>query len=172
MNRLGSTGSSVIVGRNVAVVVGVRVGGLGVTPGSSVGGISVGPSVFIANGSRVGVADGNNVTVGAVVFVGAAVAVFRNDKSTSGKAEHPVMMIARRRDTIFFTFMLCMVPQNVCWDYCINCIRFDGIIFPFLFFHKNSPLQTGPLALFANIYLRLPLRLPIGFGVVGDLSHG
>ena len=134
VNKLGSIGSRVIVGRKVAVVVGVRVNGLGVTPGSSVGGISVGPSVFIENGSRVGVAVGNSVTVGATVFVGAAVAVFRNDRSTSGRAEHPVSMIARRIDMVLFT----LVPQNLCWDYCINCIRFDGIIFPFRFsLHKN-----------------------------------
>ena len=118
------------MGRNVAVVVGVRVNGLGVTPGSSVGGISVGASVFIENGSRVGVAVGKSVTVGAAVFVGAAVAVFRNDRSTSGKAEHPVSMMARRMDMVLFT----LVPQNLCSDYCINCIPFDGIIFPFRIF--------------------------------------
>jgi hypothetical protein len=58
----------------------------------------------------VGVDVGNFVTVGAVVFVGPTVGVFKNDRS-NGRAEHPVMIRARRRDTVFFTIVLCMVPQ-------------------------------------------------------------
>jgi len=117
-----------MVGRNVAVRVGVRVEGTCVTEGSSVGGISVGPSVFMANGSRVGVDVGNLVTVGTSVSVGPAVAGVRNERST-GRAEQPVMMNARKSDIVLF-----MVPQKIYWDYCINCIRFDGIIFPFRFY--------------------------------------
>jgi hypothetical protein len=122
VNRLGSIGSSVIVGREVPVDVGVRVGGWVETPGSSVSGISVGPSVFRAKGSRVAVEVGNFVTVGAIVFVGPTVAVFKNDRS-KGRAEHPVIIRARNRDRICFT----LVPQKICWDYCINCIRFEGL---------------------------------------------
>ena len=116
-----------MVGRNVAVGGGVRVGNFGVTPGSKVAGISVGPSVFNANGSRVAVDVGKRVTVGATVSMGPAVAGVRKERST-GKAEHPVMMMASRIDNVFF-----MVPQKFYWDYCINCIRFDGIVFPFRF---------------------------------------
>jgi hypothetical protein len=103
-----------MVGRKVSVNIGVRVAGKGVTPGSNVGGIAVGPSVFRAKGSREAVGEGKRVTVGSTVFDGPTVGVFRKDKST-GRAEHPVMMMARRRVTVFF-----MVPQILCWDYCIN----------------------------------------------------
>jgi hypothetical protein len=113
-----------MVGRNVAVKVGVRVGGTGETPGSNVGGISVGPSVFKANGSRVGVDEGKLVTVGRGVSVGPTVAGVRKERSM-GRAEHPVMMRARRSDKVFFTIVLYMVPQKNYWDYCINCIRFE-----------------------------------------------
>lgn len=139
MNKLGSNGSSVMVGRKVAVGGGVRVGNFGVTPGSNVADISVGPSVFSANGSRVAVDVGKRVTVGATVSVGPAVAGVRKDRS-AGKAEHPVMMMASRIDNVFF-----MVPQKFYWDYCINCIRFDGIVFSFRFCSlANSPLHFGP----------------------------
>jgi len=146
VNKLGSSGSSVIVGRKVAVIVGVRVGGFGETPGSSVGGISVGPSVFMANGSRVAVDVGKLVTVGAIVFVGPVVGVSKIERSTASKAEHPVIIKARRSDKVFF-----MVPQKMYWDYCINCIRFDGIIFPFGFSLIDISPQFGSLNRFIQI---------------------
>jgi hypothetical protein len=95
---------SVIVGRSVAVNGGVFEAGRGVTPGSSV---AVGPSVFVANGSRVAVEVGKLVALDGGVFVGPAVAGVRKERS-SGMAEHPLMSIARTMSTIFFSLILCM----------------------------------------------------------------
>ena len=110
-----------MVGRAVVVSVGVRVGGGGETPGSSVGGTSVGAGVLMANRSRVGM----RVTVGCGVSVGTGVAGVRKDRS-EGNAEHPVRMIARRMMTVFFAGVLCMDSSKVVMDNFINCILFDG----------------------------------------------
>ena len=71
MNKLGSIGSSVIVGRAVGVKVGK---GVFVTSGVPVGGVVVGSGVLITNKSGVKVAGKpNGVTVGPGVFTGVGV---------------------------------------------------------------------------------------------------
>ena len=71
MNKLGSIGSSVMVGR----VVGVKVGkGVSVRSGVPVGGVVVGSGVLITNKSGVCVAGKpNGVTVGPSVYTGVGV---------------------------------------------------------------------------------------------------
>jgi len=71
VNKLGSIGSSVMVGR----VVGVNVGkGVSVRSGVPVGGVVVGSGVLITNKSGVCVAGKpNGVTVGPTVFTGVGV---------------------------------------------------------------------------------------------------
>ena len=129
VNKLGSTGSSVMVFRKVGIGLAVRVGVGGVTEGSYVGRISVGPSVLTANGSRVEVGEGKRVTVGCGVNVGSGVDGVRKDRS-SGSAEQAVMSTVRNNVTIFF-----MISSEE-WHtqfytlqnrgHYINCILFDG----------------------------------------------
>ena len=71
VNKLGSIGSSVMVGR----VVGVKVGkGVSVRSGVPVGGVVVGSGVLITNKSGVCVAGKpNGVTVGPSVYTGVGV---------------------------------------------------------------------------------------------------
>lgn len=84
MNKLGSIGSSVMVGRMVGVKVGI---GVFVMMGVPVGGVVVGCAVLITNKSGVCVAGKpNGVTVGPWVFT--AVGVCRNG-SEIGKPEQP-----------------------------------------------------------------------------------
>jgi len=84
VNKLGSIGSSVMVGR----IVGVKVGkGVSVTSGVPVGVVVVGCGVLITNRSGVCVAGNpNGVAVGPAVFTG--VGVCRNG-SEIGKPEQP-----------------------------------------------------------------------------------
>jgi len=73
VNKFGSTGSIVMVGRVVTVKLGI---GVLVTRGVPVGGVLVGPWVLMANRSGVLVlSSGINVTVGIGEFAGGGVGV-------------------------------------------------------------------------------------------------
>ena len=109
MNKLGSIGSSVMVGR----MVGVKVGkGVSVTSGVPVGGVVVGCRVLITNKSGVFEAGNpNGVAVGPNVFTG--VGVCRN--GSDGNPLHPERSeIIRRIKAVFFMkHLLC----HLCLDF-------------------------------------------------------
>ena len=189
MNRLGSSGSSVIVGRSVGKGDGVRVAGDCVNPGSSVEGISVGASVFRVKGSRVEVGEGMSVTVGMGVSDGPTVGVNKKERS-SGTAEHPVIAMARRMMMTFFIIVLCMSSsRGLAWTI-VSIVsglkeidsNFDlAPLFAACFFLDLRSILASKCALPANGKntlrpiergLGLPLRLPIRFGVICDLPHG
>ena len=115
MNKLGSIGSSVMVGR----MVGVKVGkGVSVTSGVPVGGVVVGCGVLITNKSGVFEAGNpNGVAVGPNVFTG--VGVCRN--GSDGNPLHPERSeIIRRIKAVFFMkHLLC----HLCLDFQHSCFE-------------------------------------------------